>query len=763
MLDYSSDIYSGAADHHIGEITQLGTDGRRYVFGVPAYNHYQRDETFAIGNTINDDDGLQPVNDDYTGIVHLGNKFNTAAGTSNPYGIDNYYSSQTVPAYAHSFMLSAVLSDDYVDADGVKGPSENDFGSYVKFDYEKVENFYWKSPMPKNSAFYNEGLKSDLTDDKASIIHGKKELLYVKAIETKNYVAVFELEDRKDGLSANDRIGGLDPSLGKMKCLKKITLYAKHDYDLHGTNATSIQEVHFVYDYSLCQGYPGHISGGGKLTLKEIYFTYQGSYKLKRSSYRFEYNSPNANYKMKDVDRWGNYQETSTGNLNYLVNNSKLNSSDFPYTIQDEESANLNAQQWCLTDIHLPTGGKMHVEYESDDYAYVQHLQASQMYSIVATGDEVGGMNAVDVEQPNKQPIADDGLENRAIFFKLKPGHTDAADYFSWGTPVYYKCLVNMADKDASLEQLEYISGYAYVDSFKVVGDYGKIVLKPTDLLDAGSKKYNPITKAAILFGRTNMSRTINDVIDADEPGADENSLKGFANSIVNAGSTFKDYFIGPNKAVYDHERCQELVTQHSFVRLLEPTGHKYGGGLRVKRITMFDNWAKMVDSGAPDLENDYTYGQEYTYELEDGRSSGVASYEPIVGGDENSWVNAETYNEKALLAPDKEVFLSGPIMESQFPSPMVGYNRVTIKDLPREGVTRTATGKVVKEFYTAQDFPTVVRKTTIEKGNGSTSLKIATSFIPLLPKYDYLTASQGFVIINNDMHGKPKSEAEYA
>jgi len=30
-------------------------------------------------------------------------------------------------------------------------------------------------------------------------------------------------------------------------------------------------------------------------------------------------------------------------------------------------------------------------------------------------------------------------------------------------------------------------------------------------------------------------------------------------------------------------------------------------------------------------------YGQEYNYNLDDGRSSGVAAYEPQLGGDENS------------------------------------------------------------------------------------------------------------------------------
>lgn len=765
LFEYRSDIYSGVADHHIGEMTQLGTDGRRYVFGIPAYNHSQEDATFSTGDDLGGHGGAFP-SDDYNGMLVFANNsdFDKAASLGNDRGIDEYYSSTTTPAYAHSFMLSAVLSDDYVDSDGEQGPTDNDLGSYVKFDYQKIDNVRWRSPMGKNTVYSNPGLKTDKTDDKASFLYGEKEVWYVKAVETKNYIAILEIADRNDGISVNDRSGGLNPGLGKMKCLKKISLYAKPDYEANGMDAVPIQEVHFVYDYSLCQGYPGNINGGGKLTLKEIYFTYQGSYKLKRSSYRFEYNSPNADYNMKAVDRWGNYQATGSGTVDFFDEDSKLTSSDFPYTLQDTAVVNSNCQQWTLTDIFLPSGGKIHVDYESDDYAYVQHLRASQMYPIVMTGDENGDMNSGSTTAPILQPLSPKGEDNqnRAIFFKLKPGFNKQEDYFLPNQAVYFKCLVNMGDKDSDT-LLEYVSGYAYVNDFEVIGDYGRVTLKAVKLLDDGSEEYNPITKAAILFGRTNMPRTIYDVADVGDPGTNENSFKSFINAVVNAGSTYKEYFTGPNKAVYDHEKCQELVTQRSFIRLLEPTKHKLGGGLRVKSIKMYDNWAKMINSADPDPENDFSYGQEFNYEMEDGSSSGVASYEPMAGGDENSWKTALAYDEKFMFAPDNELFLSNPIMESQFPNPSVGYSRVIITDLKRDGVTRTATGKVVKEFYTAKDFPTLTDRTLISKGNNSNSMKIETSFLPLLPKYDYLTASQGFKIETNDMHGKPKSEAVYA
>ncbi|MCX6323053.1 MAG: hypothetical protein NTZ41_02485, partial [Sphingobacteriales bacterium] len=40
--------------HHISEINVLGTDGRKYVYGIPVYNTTQTEATFSISNRIQD-------------------------------------------------------------------------------------------------------------------------------------------------------------------------------------------------------------------------------------------------------------------------------------------------------------------------------------------------------------------------------------------------------------------------------------------------------------------------------------------------------------------------------------------------------------------------------------------------------------------------------------------------------------------------------------------------------------------------------------
>jgi hypothetical protein len=49
-------------------------------------------------------------------------------------------------------------------------------------------------------------------------------------------------------------------------------------------------------------------------------------------------------------------------------------------------------------------------------------------------------------------------------------------------------------------------------------------------------------------------------------------------------------------------------------------------------------------------------------------------------------------------------------------PAHIVSFSLNSISsNLPKKGVLRTATGKVVNEFYTAKDFPTLVGRTEID------------------------------------------------
>lgn len=751
---YTDQSALGAKPHHIGEIIHLGTDGRRYVFGLPAYNYFQEDVTFSVGARLNGDNPLLP-NDDYSGLINYAAVPKTVTD-KNDLGIDNYYQSTTTPAYAHSFMLTSVLSDDYVDSDNVKGPSKDDLGGYVNFSYEKVSAHKWRSPIEANSAYRNEVLKTDLKDDKASFVYGEKDLWYVSDIQTKNYIAIFHLSKREDGYSVNGRDGGVNTNISSLK-IDSISLFTRPDYDLNGINATAIQKVHFEYNYTLCKGYPLNVSGNGKLTLKKIYFTYQGSRRMAKSAYEFHYDdTKNPVYNIKSVDRWGNYKPNLGSGLNLPLTDA-LSTSEYPYVEQDKNSADHNAGSWCLKRIKMPSGGIMEIEYEADDYAYVQNKPAMRMFKIVSTFDK---LNSLVLDSFNLVSISNDIFKNNSICFEMIEGFDDINSYVDGINELYFRALTRFRETDdIASTSYDYVSGYGRINikentsSIEIGGKkYGIIKFDDERLSDNASAKYNPITKAAILFGRINLSSFIsNSVLNDPAENPNENSALALGKSVVNALASFGEMFKNPNMAVYNKDRGTNIVTNKSWIRLNDPTHKKYGGGHRVKKILMYDSWAEM--SGG----NTFTYGQEYFYTSDDGKSSsGVATYEPLLGGDENPFRIPTRYKDKLRMSPDRDLFMDEPIMESHFPSPSVGYSRVEIRNLKRSKVIRTATGKIVKEFYTAKDFPTFVGATELQT-------KPYNNYVPLTPKVQKVATSQGFSIEVNDMHGKPKKESIYA
>ncbi|HXP49078.1 MAG TPA: hypothetical protein VN922_03945, partial [Bacteroidia bacterium] len=368
-------LYPSARPHHIAEITSLSTDGKRYVFGIAAYNTKKKEVTFATGLDPNKDP-VDPV-DGTTGLVTYSSGDNS---TQNGKGVDGYYSGTTTPPFAHSYLLTAVLSPDYVDADGIRGPSNGDLGTWTKFNYTKQPIFKWRVPVGLNTATFNEGLKSDSTDDKGNYLYGEKELWYLKNIETKNYIAVFTTQARLDGLGVNDENGSINTDTAYApRMLTKISLYTKPNYNAHLANPSvplsPIEEVHFEYNYKLCPHVPnnlnqinGQSNNTGKLTLTKIYFTYQNSFKGQLSPYVFTYNlANNPPYNIKAYDRWGFYKPSDpTSQYGCAGAQLPLSPGEYPYVDQNKSLADQYSSSWTMTDVIMPSGGDIHVDYESN-------------------------------------------------------------------------------------------------------------------------------------------------------------------------------------------------------------------------------------------------------------------------------------------------------------------------------------------------------------------------------------------------------------
>ena len=782
-------INANAKDHHNVATRILQPDGSTYVFGQSAYNTKKVETTFNASGNSNMGDATQEL------VAYSGND-NTPYNTK---GQDHYFNRVTTPAYAHTYLLSEVLSSDYEDLTG-DGPTDDDLGAYTKIHYTQPETYNWRVPFQANTATSNKGLNTLQKDDMGNYIYGEKEILYVDKIETKTHVAVFDLNERNDGYGVVGENGGLSTN-SKMYQINTISLYSKPEYERleqdPNLNIKPIKVAHFEYDYSLCKNTPNNSTSntldaneenfegdlGGKLTLKSVYFTYRGSNMGKYTPYVFNYSDVNPDYHIKGYNLWGNYKLPQGDANNY---NAEPTTAEFPYIDQSNiEEENTNVTAWTLSSVNLPSGGKLAMSYEADTYNSVQNKGVMEMFKVRGVGANQNEptsfnnllytsgqkMRYLYVELPNEN-----GTNNISV-------ETFESKYLAdiKNKPIFFKFLLNMV--------------YGQDDTYDFVSGYLKTNIKqdrPLGTFIKDEKQYaaipvqfvhenrmqndddgeNPIAKAGWYFGRNYLNRLV-----YGQAETQSFNVLDIATTIAGNIGSMIAIFQGPNTELKNRQCAQKFSTTKSWIRLKSPNENKLGGGLRVSKIEMFDEWDTMTGNTDNSLYK-MSYGQEYDYNNEEGKTSGVATYEPK-GSKENPFIEPfyDAINGDKLLAPQDQNFTEKPFGSSFFPSPEVTYGRVTVKNINRGTYTNNgttlevgtnATGKVVNEFYTSKDFPTITKHTVLGDPNEvnfpGSGVSLLTSLFGLnIISKKRLSMSQGFTVITNDMNGKTKSQKVYS
>lgn len=760
--------YTIPGDHHVG-VKILKPDGSTYVFGEAAYNTNRIEASFALGGNNGDCQ---------TGLVNYTSIENSRSNSS---GKDRYFNKIHTPPYAHSYLLSSVLSTDYEDLTN-NGPTEDDLGSYTGFNYSAPYQYNWRVPFSptQNIANYSEGLNTDLSDDKASFLYGEKELKYIESIETKTHIAIFELSQREDAVSSAGEDGGIGTA--RMKKIDRITLYSLPEYQSDPVNAVPIKTAHFEYDYSLCGNVPNNsgisiFKNGenlntnlGKLTLTKVYFTYGNSKMGMYTPYKFNYEGLNPDYNIKAYDIWGNYKPID-GSCD--SRNGMSTTPEFPFVQQDDKVLQDSlASAWTMTTIELPSGGLLEINYETDDYAFVEDKPVMQMFKVVGAGDAPAPLSDLGT---NELYNGSDDFD--FIYVKIDPSIQDTQEFIdtylkdiggSDENPLYFNFMLNMTKSRS-----DFVRGYTLIDKnlssvFTVNGEkYASIKLKRLEreggLISSG-KMVNPIAKAGWYFGRKYLNRQIYGI---PAPNEDRSTNlitlgKAFKNAIGSALTIFG----GPNGELRSKKVAQYFNPEKSWIRLYHPDEIKYGGGIRVSEIQLHDNWSGMTDNLGNDLYSNF-YGQEYRYVAENNGSSGVATFEPN-GSKENPLILPLYDDHQKLVAPKEFNYTEKPISQTLYPSPTVTYSRVIVSNLKKEktdgydtngnpvisALKKHATGRVIHEFYTSKNFPVEVDYTDIISEPDISG--ILGSFLKVKTR-KHLTYSQGFVVRTNDMNGKTK------
>ncbi len=777
--------------NHITEIRVTDNSGARYHYGIPVYNNYQEEVTFAVktDNQVRKD--IKSKN--------LVSYQDTEATDGNTSGLDHSFNKVITPAYATSYLLTCILSSDYVDSDDVQGPSDGDLGNYTKFNYVRTsKEFQWRTPYQEGMASFTDGIESKENDDKANYLYGNKEVWYLHSIETRTHVAEFHLSPRKDGRGVKSSRGGIsdDPENTLYK-LDRVELYAKADK--LNAHPEPIKTVHLEYNYSLCHNTPNStdsiVGNKGKLTLTKVWFSYGLSGKGILNPYVFNYadfdhkNGADVNYdyNLKDYDRWGNYKKQP---LSEDPGTTVLGNEAFPYTDQDKKLQDRQSAAYSLTSINTPTGGTILVHYESDDYAYVQNKRAMRMFKIKGFSATSNGTPsntlfnspATPAQLNDKMYLYVDLAEG---FYARDANHANEIlrkEYLDKIDLMYYKAKLNVVHNTNGEESFyEYVPGYTEIEIGSCVAKksqgsdtYNIAVIKlKADKVKSriGETSVNPFIKNGWMFAKLNLNRELKGLEDADS-----GSLLQILGSMISQVDNIIGFISGFVTTMAAKGHSNTIKSDESFVRLNDPDKVKLGGGHRVKAIVMSDNWNSMIstkETSSDGIKEVSYYGQKYDYVTSELSSvldvngnktsrlisSGVAAYEPMIGNDENPFRLPVFSTQKLPLAPSREYYLEEPFGEMFFPGPTVGYSRVvttpvkiTSSNYDVDNLQGNGTGFVEQGFYTAKDFPTITERTGLNHKRDKPNLifqalKVGTR--------DIVTCSQGYTVELNDMHGK--------
>lgn len=742
--------------HHISQISVTEGNGRRYIYGIPVYNTMQRDFAFSVSAAYTD------IPDQVLLAESQKDYFTTTSSLfANTSRTDGYLQATSTPAYAHSFLLSGLLSSDYVDIKG-DGITEDDLGTAVKFNYTMIQNgttnvHRWRAPFAaSNLVNFNAGTMTEKKDDKAMVTYGERESWYLSSIESKSMIAFFYVSSRYDGAGAAGIYGGRNDGENMLRKLDSIVLYNKADLRKNKlSKAKAVKKVVFQYSYTLCNGTPDNGNPDpaqrGKLTLEKIYFSYNGSNRAVKNPYRFYYGF-NPDYRSAASDRWGGFKPDS-------LNPAGVKNRDYPYVPQDSaRRAVLDsfAGAWMLNRIVLPSGGQMDIRYEADDYGYVQNKRAANMMQIAGFGTD----SSFATGSRNLYPPGISAKENDYVFVRVPKAcqtKDDVYNYYLQGAEqLAFKVLVQMPKGN------EYVNAYAKFDAWGRDPNDSKLIWIRMSRLGGLS----PVSLAALEFLRQQLPGQAYTGFDVKET----EDIKKMGYMLISMMKAVKEAFKDPVAIFKSKAKAMRTDLSRSFVRLNDPDGTKYGGGYRVRSVTIRDNWDSLTNQKAA------SYGQLYEYTTEEllgkaGKrmvSSGVASYEPAIGGDENPFQTAVMIEDKVPAGPSSWGAVEMPILDGFFPAPVVGYSKVTVRAIGQRSTqvgakSRSGVGRQVTEFYTAKDFPVKWQYTTLDAGGVKEFKSPWLGDFFSNNSYQYKTISQGFLVVTNDMHGKMKSQSSYS
>lgn len=568
-----------------------------------------------------------------------------------------------------------------------------------------------------------------------------------------------------------------------------------------------LKTVKFEYDYSV---WPNQISSLeenekrlGKLTLKKVWTEYGNVKSKENSPYNFSYLNNNDNYEIYngniiqnfnngstpavlddpdynylDVNAWGNYEPDNLGGLSkkqYYINSLNQNNSN---TFSNKGNHTYDPSAWQLKKVTLPSDGEIHIDYERNEYSHVQN-KPSMVFAYVKEGgyDYVNGLIELDLNKTLGLNFNSDidkikDIQDEINSYISKIDEFNFTNYNKFHFSFYYG-LIKESQLELGYSNIEKIDGWATIEKCSLDIPNEKFILKFKDK----SQNFTPKKLCGQFFDNN-----------ANLISKDEGDYKRLNDVILTTSTSYSNAVFTMDKAKSEafskvvkafqgingsqDKFCKSIIEDVSRVRIPIPAViPKKGGGIRVKRILFKDGFDYLTKG-----HSDRIYGKEYVYENENGTTSGVASNEPPLLGNENSLMvsyekrNKDSKFDGTSLNPlnvnvnyeikDIEQF-DGLIGKSIYPTQTIEYSRVITKDLYN---ISTHSGFEINEYYTTRDYPTLRKISDNIKTINYSEIKIDDPVANIFSgnRHKKLSAKQGYMFLINNYSGLLKRTAKY-
>ncbi len=269
---------------------------------------------------------------------------------------------------------------------------ESPLGNTIDFHYMDIpDSITWRSPV-KGTGY----VSAKTANNRSQVSYGKKQVKYIGTIETETHVGLFLTSTRDDIHDIVDFVNGGINGNTYLKKLDDVVIFAKGNGWIDSwiediatlaqipvaAKNYIIKRINFDYTYDLCANTPTAQEDTGKLTLAAIKIYGKGGagYSI---DYSFSYKN-NPDYHRAHFDRWGYY--SSLGAPRWEIKSN--------YQINGRHSS--DAAAWSLTDIKLPTGADIQIDYENDHYHWAGNNDDLPSSGVAGGGLRVKSLAFVD-------------------------------------------------------------------------------------------------------------------------------------------------------------------------------------------------------------------------------------------------------------------------------------------------------------------------------------------------------------------------------